>query len=258
MNAAESYILCEGYHDRAFWAGLLKHFNCIDPGFATGTHTHRDFIYDPWSAEVKGGQYAFHSRSGHFIRVVPAHGKDNLKPFARQRRALRGQKTLTRLLVNTDSDRDADETTNTMSPISFDSLLLLAQEFDPAAVAQGTHRINMDNGQTTVVLAEWSASDEVLDGIPNQNTLERLISAAIIAVHPEYGPAVENWLRSRPSPPPPNPKEHAFSYLAGWYADRGSYEALCTTLWGDPAIAQELETRVRSLPFWETIAEMTA
>lgn len=28
----ESCIVCEGYHDRAFWAGLLLHLGCIDPG----------------------------------------------------------------------------------------------------------------------------------------------------------------------------------------------------------------------------------
>ncbi|MDT7815668.1 MAG: hypothetical protein QOJ42_5584 [Acidobacteriaceae bacterium] len=29
---SESVILCEGYHDRAFWDGWLRYLGCSDPG----------------------------------------------------------------------------------------------------------------------------------------------------------------------------------------------------------------------------------
>ena len=33
----ESWILCEGYHDRGFWAGWLTYLGCSDVGFRRGT-----------------------------------------------------------------------------------------------------------------------------------------------------------------------------------------------------------------------------
>ena len=33
---SESVILCEGFLDRAFWAGWLEHLGCTDPGRQPG------------------------------------------------------------------------------------------------------------------------------------------------------------------------------------------------------------------------------
>jgi hypothetical protein len=41
---SESAVLCEGYYDRAFWAGLLVHLGCVDPG--QGPHGRRP-VFDP-------------------------------------------------------------------------------------------------------------------------------------------------------------------------------------------------------------------
>jgi len=46
---SESVILCEGYHDRAFWAGWLLHLGCTDPGLPSAGKATRTPIFDPWN-----------------------------------------------------------------------------------------------------------------------------------------------------------------------------------------------------------------
>ena len=106
----ESVILCEGYHDRALWAGWLSFLGCTDPGTPPPGKTARTRIYDPWNTPVIGGHYAFLSKSGRFIRVVPCQGKGNVLPAARLRLQERGSKPLTRLLINVDPDVPAGGT----------------------------------------------------------------------------------------------------------------------------------------------------
>ncbi len=101
---SESIVYCEGYHDRAFWMGWLNHLGCVDPGSPPPGRTGRIPILDPWKTEVKGGQYAYHSRSGKFIRVVPCHGKTNILPLVRNRLNQRTTKPISRLVINIDSD----------------------------------------------------------------------------------------------------------------------------------------------------------
>lgn len=50
---SERYVLCEGYHDRAFWGGLLLHLGATDPGVRPGGL--RAPIIDPWGLSVRGG-----------------------------------------------------------------------------------------------------------------------------------------------------------------------------------------------------------
>jgi hypothetical protein len=49
---SENRILCEGYHDRAFWAGWLLRLGCVDPGAGSEA---RLVIYDPWNTPVTKG-----------------------------------------------------------------------------------------------------------------------------------------------------------------------------------------------------------
>ena len=58
---SESVIYCEGYHDRAFWAGWLTHLGCADPGVPSAGSSMRRPIYDPWYTKVQSGQFAYHS-----------------------------------------------------------------------------------------------------------------------------------------------------------------------------------------------------
>ncbi|MDD4889873.1 MAG: hypothetical protein PHU85_08060 [Phycisphaerae bacterium] len=243
---SETYILCEGYHDRAFWDGLLRRLGCADPGLkADGTRT---IPRDPWGLFVRGsGEHAFESRSKAFIRVVPTGGKNNVLRFARRRLADRSsQKALPRMVLSVDSDVNVDGSPNPAAGVVTDAAVAdLAREFDAAAVARSADEYALDNGATLINVIRWTADDPVAAGLPIQNALERLICASILAVHPERAEPVHRWLLSRPAPPPSTGKEFAWSYVAGWYADRGDYEAFCSTLWDDPAIADQLMGRLK-------------
>jgi hypothetical protein len=248
---SECYVLCEGYHDRAFWAGIFRSLGCTDPGERPGGG--RTVVFDPWKTAVRGGEFSFLSRSGHFIRVVPAGGKNNIPDLFKIRLKQRGQKALTHLVVNVDSDKNADgspATSVTMDAAQFQRMIT---GFDGAAQIDSSGDHLIDGGTTRISLAKWGAFDPPGAGLPNQNTLERLICAAIMAVHPARGPAVQTWLDSRPEGPNPGPKEYAWSYLAGWYAHYTGYEAFCSALWSNAQIADAMRQRLKG-GIWE-IAE---
>jgi hypothetical protein len=246
---SESVILCEGYHDRAFWDGWLTCLGCNSDGFKPGTTGYP--ALDPWNDPVRGGQFAYRSLTGSFVRIRPCHGKSNVVKVARIRLTERTTKQLVRLVINIDVDTPA--TSTAPAGLSQQNVLNLVQQFDSAAAINSAGEIEMDAGATKVSLIRWETPDPPTPGLPDQQTLERLVSAALVAAYPDRGPAVQNWLAARPGPPDPDPKEHAWSYMAGWYAGYGC-EAFYSNLWSDPGVAAELEQRLRASGAWN-IAE---
>ena len=248
----ESYILCEGYHDRAFWKGLLLSLGCKSLGIPGTTPK------DPWGDPVRGGQYAFQGHKGGFIRVVPAGSRRQLLPLARIRISQRADRPLRLLIVNSDSDQNADGTPAHHGELAFDTLLGLARGNDSRAAKSHEHVIAFDEGEVQILAFPWRSSLPPAPGLPNQQSLERLVCGVLATVHPDRPAPVDHWLKSRPAPPPSNPKEHAFSYLAGWYAAYGSYEGFFEALWNEPAIAQGFRTELERQGVWallEDIAE---
>jgi len=251
MSTSESRILCEGFHDRAFWKGALKFLGCRSlggPGIPPPL--------DPWGLRVTGGQFAFLGVRGTFIRVVPVNGRSNLLDDARTRLKERQQKGLVHLLLNSDSDENADGTPSLHRELQFETILQMAQFFDPDASRAAEHVISLDAGTCKIIAFPWRSTDPPTPGVPNQQTLERLICSALAAVHRDRPAPLEAWLKSRPAPPPPNPKEHAFSYLAGWFADKGSYEAFCEALWNDPPIAAQIRGQLERQGVWALLEEL--
>ena len=102
-SPTESVVLCEGYYDRAFWAGLLLRLGCTDPGLGPG-QSDRRIVRDPWGDTVKKGQFGFRSISNQFIRVVPCHGAGNIADFARDRLGQLTRRPLLRLILTYDVD----------------------------------------------------------------------------------------------------------------------------------------------------------
>jgi hypothetical protein len=96
----------------------------------------------------------------------------------------------------------------------------------------------------------WEVNDPPAPGLPIQQTLERLVSAALASAYPARAAAVQNWLDARPLPPGADPKEHAWSYMAGWYAEHGC-EAFYSNLWKDTGVVAELNARLQSSGAWQ-------
>jgi hypothetical protein len=116
--------------------------------------------------------------------------------------------------------------------------------------------IEVDGGATPVSLIRWEVNDPSSLALPDQETLERLVCAAIVAAYPARGRPVADWLAARPTPPAPDPKEHAWSYMAGWDAEHRC-EFFYSHVWNDPNLVRELETRLRASGAWQ-IAERLA
>jgi hypothetical protein len=207
---SESVILCEGFHDRAFWDGWLTFLRCNSDGFKPGTPGYP--ALDPWGDQVRGGEFAYHSTTGSFIRVRPCNGKSRVLQEARVRLLLRRGKPLLRLVINVDADISAAAPTPGLTGLRRQDVLQHVQQLDPGASLNADGNIEVDGGATIVALIRWETNDPPAPGLPNQQTLERLVSAALAAAYPPRAKTVQDWLVARPSPPrplPPDPKEYA-------------------------------------------------
>src|SRR5262249_40182442 len=156
----------------------LTHLGCADPGAPPPGKTSRLLIYDPDNIPVTGGQYAYHSSSGRFIRVVPCHGKTKVLPAVRIRLGQRSSKALLRLVINIDSDTTASGKPGP-SGLRRPDVEQLVRGFDPLAAINADGEIELDGGATRVSLVRWEVSDPSAPGLPDQQTLERLASAAL-------------------------------------------------------------------------------
>jgi hypothetical protein len=129
------------------------------------------------------------------------------------------------------------------------------QGFDRDAKVVGDSDVSLFGGATTVSLVRWQADDPVEAGLPAQQTLERLVCAAVIAAYPERAEPVQRWLVSRPKAPPAGPKHFAFSYMAGWYAEFGS-DTFYQKLWKDEQLVVPLRSRLDACGAWRIAEEL--
>lgn len=249
MTRTETYIVCEGYHDRAFWAGALRHLGCADPGERAGEL--RVPVFDPWGGRVAEGRYGFHTKNKHFVHLVPVGGRSQVWPFARKRLEDRRQKELHRLVICVDADSRADGSADPVGGMKPHDLLRRVQEIDPGAALSDHAEILLTGHPSRVNLVSWhTASNGSGDGLPQKQTLERILCAAMNRAHSDRAQPIEAWLASRPDPPPRDPKEHALSHVAGWFADCGSYEAAIQKWWASPDLSSHLQEELVAGGIW--------
>jgi hypothetical protein len=177
---------------------------------------------------------------------------------ARVRLIQRPSKALVRLILNIDADMQADGSVTGPSGLRRQDIEhFLRTTFDPAAAVNSEGEIEIDGGSTKIALVRWEAADPHGPSLSPQQTLERLASAALLAAYPARTKAIEDWLAARPAPPAAHPKEHAWSHMAGWYAEHG-WDDFYTNLWRDPRVVQELETRLRASGAWDIAARLAS
>jgi hypothetical protein len=250
MNQRESVILCEGYHDRAFWSGWLRHLRCkvpINPNSAMAGKV----VMDPWGMKVVGGQFGLLSKSDEFVRIVPCGGDDKIRPALRTRLRERSTRELRRLVVGYDADSDARKEPDASQGVqsAHDSVQNVLKEFDPHFTTDPNGHYLRDGGTTVVSVVVWWAPDPQAPGLPWKHTLERLVCAALNAALPGRDQAVEQWLQSRPGGPSAGAKEYAWSNMAGWYAEKGC-EAFYSELWSDQQTVVALQSRLGQTGAW--------
>ncbi len=165
-------------------------------------------------------------------------------------------KPLRQLILNIDPDIPAGGSGTGLTGLRQQDVLHQVQQLDPGASLNAEGHIEIDGGAVNVALIRWETNDPPARGLPDRQTLERLVCAALAAAYPQRATSVQDWIDKRAKPPLPDPKEHAWSYMAGWYAGHGC-EDFYANLWRNAKLASELETRLRSSGAWQ-IAETLA
>jgi len=238
----ESVVLCEGFHDRAFWKGWLLHLRCED------ARPRRDSGYgiavDPFGRKVTNGHFAFRSPAGAFIRVRPCVGDQEVLKQTEIRLEERKTQALRRLVINLDTDDD-DGGVEPHATSLRQAIESRVAATDPAMIRLAGGDLSIDSGSTLISIVLWRTDEPRVEHLPGQQTLERLVCAALCGAYPDRATAVAAWLTSRPSAPLAGPKEHAWSHMAGWYGEHGC-DDFYQSVWRDPAVAAQLEQRLRA------------
>ena len=236
MSEQERIVLCEGYHDRAFWRGALEHFGCIDRGAIAGGG--RKPVLDLSGRVVARGNFGLYTPSGHFVRVRPCGGDRSLV-LAELKTLLQRLATqpIERFIVNIDDDGDV-RTDNKRN--SFPEAVRNATASVAAGVIEDANG-DLIFGETRVSATAWWTGEAHSPALPWKQTLERMVAAALDAAYPGRGMVVGQWLAGTPGKD--GSKPHAWSHMAGWYADHGC-EGFYRFVWNDPAVVTQLKTRL--------------
>lgn len=165
---------------------------------------------------------------------------------------------IVRLVINVDVDTSAAGAVSAQTGLRQQDVLREVQRIDPAAAINIDGEIELDGDATKVALIRWETSDPPAPGLPNQETLERLVSAAIAAVYPARAVHLQNWLDGRPDKPTAaNVKEHSWSYMAGWFAEHGC-DHFYSHLWNDPAVVAQLQSRLQAAGAWQIATDLAS
>ena len=240
MNQAEVYVLCEGYHDRAFLAGLLVDgLGWTEPKRTDG----RIVVKDPFtSTNLRGGEYGF-AKGDRFIRVVPAQTETKIRPLADARLKERRTKRLEALVLCFDSDTE-DGRGLASRRASFSGF---ASTVGGTLDAEGM-RFVIDGVPVHIVV--WrTASDAVGEGVPQQHTLERVVCSAVSRTAPDRAASVAAYLAATPLGRG-GPKEHAWSYMAKWHGENGC-EDFYRQVWRDASISKALKDELERTGTWQ-------
>ncbi|MBL8916365.1 MAG: hypothetical protein JNM17_37035 [Archangium sp.] len=238
-------MIIEGFTDRAFVTGILKRLGCVSLG-ASGQPP----PLDPWKAKVTGGQHAWESSTGAFIRVVAANN-DDLEKRVRVFAATAATTPTEILLVVPDSDQNPGD-----APLPELQRRLNEMKKFFTGVADVGPRAFSSTEIGHVAAGVWSEQEPGAD-LPATQTLERMVSASFRSVHPARFSEVTNFLTSRTAAPLPTGKEQAMALMAGWYSDRYS-ESFFEAVWEDAAIATDLERRLRATGTYEAFERIAA
>lgn len=188
-------------------------------------------LSDAWNRPVRDGRFLFESPAEGKILIHPFHGRSRAREALGE--YLSAQAEPPDLLV---LSIDSDATGETGKNIPGKSL------FDQIGREQA--------GDTLLHLVLWQCHDpHPTPGVPEKQTLERLVSAAIRAAYAGRGEAVDHWLAAEPRGESTGPKSYGFSYLAKWYADHGA-DDFYRAIWRDPDVARELRARLEISGAW--------
>lgn len=237
-------IYCEGYHDRAFLAGLFAHGIGLSPYRAPARRSrHR-------------GAYEYQLSTG-LVRIVPAGNDDAaveaLRNDLRLAEAFRPAGLV--LCLDCDDARDVqDAMARTKARLDAAAGAVLGDGYD----RRGGRARLAGGGVVALTPVVWCCEQPAADAQPARHNLEHLIIAAVCSAYPHRGPAVRAWLESRPDAPTGaahRDKSFSWSLMAGWYASPGG-EAFFQQLWLDLPVRQALLARLPTTGLQDVLLAM--
>jgi len=240
-------VLCEGFEDRDFWAGWLRHLGCTDPtdrGKKTGK--------DAWGRPVRGkGRYLFRTPAGSSVVVHPFDGRANARKAVGD--YLQGEAHRPdRLVINLDSD--AEGGAGVQAEGAWEAVRQIVKHYGGEAAAGSAGPFQV--GVVRIFPVIWECDDpETAPGVPKKQTLERLVTAALQAAEPERGPAVDGWLVAEPQAEVTTAKSYSYSYYAKWYGEHGVGDFF-QAIWRDEVVARQLLQRLEKTGAWETVVAL--
>jgi len=201
-------VLVEGFDDRDFMKGLLPAFGWKDLGTAGGGRYRAARNREP---DI--GVFFFskgEAKETRFARLHQVQGKPNLSKREQVLLVARSE----RLVVLADSD-----TTGAIKP---------PQQHQTAATL--VHRIFLGTPRPSS------------PSLPEQQTLERIIVAALDSIDPTRAAQVAAWLAARENVSTRDDlsKAFAWTHLAGWHNHLGLAQFM-TTMGADPNVHAELK-----------------
>lgn len=223
-----SVILCEGYYDRAFWDGYLE-----NSGWIGGAS---NIPKDPHGSTHKGqGKHAHAHTDGNFVLLVPCEGESKLREaFQAWLPSLKAYSERTdacdryQIIVNRDDDSLEGGENPTRGADTVRQLLQEAGTLPP---------------KIEVKSVVWKAYSSSTLGIPEKQTLERLVCVAIVSAYPERAQVVEDYLHKK------DPKSYAWAYMSKWYGENGC-DDFYQGLWRDEKLRMELERLLKEIGAW--------
>ncbi len=264
----EHYILCEGFHDRAFWYGWLLENGWKGDRKRTDERSVK-FEHD--------GGYPCLSPENHLITyILPCKGWNNiLRSFGIRYKAIQGEMNAAqekreplgryKFILNVDDDtpikpvdEDAEETTpvETFSyTLHIDLVRSKMKSLDPNTI-EDDDCFYLADRHCEVRIVRWQVDTPDNSGLPAKQTLERMDCAAIRTAYPQRTETVNRWLSSRSEEdrPKETPKEHAWSYMAGGDPEHGC-DDFYRRVWSDEKIRKELEDILRDNGSWGIFEE---
>jgi hypothetical protein len=227
-------ILVEGYDDRAFWSGFLRQVCQCAPVMA------------PRPSGGAAGVYRYESPSGARVEVIPVQEQrvDAAKLQALLNERLRGRATrpderLRGVVICQDDDQQtAQAPRHDLRWLEQRVGAAFGPGWTPTRAQVSPPAVWLNDGPV-VLAVDWWLDGAVDPALPAQQTLERVVCAALARTSPAQAESARAWLAARPAPAGAPHKAAAAALWAGWRADDGwarFYEAL----WEDPAVRAEL------------------
>jgi hypothetical protein len=245
VRLKSSVVLCEGFYDRAFWYGMLQHLGCrFEREIAN--------LSAPTNYRKAGGEYDGNTANANFVALRPIGGIKNTKRTLESVIRELPKMAWDNIVICVDSDLDATKAgTNSWAMTDIQKWVAgVSPDIETAVTADGVLELN--GGSTKVFLVYWETADAPSEGIPNQQTLERLVCAAMKEVYPERADEVQKWLNTRTNPPSTAMKEFSWSYMAGWYSEVGC-ETFYELIWKDENLRNAIIGRLEQKVYWGII-----